>query len=162
MIKQSGQGRRLGPLASLVYARRAARGLFSLNLPVSATVRRDFTLDLLGASLYGLFNGAVVGYMLVVARTIGVSQFGVGFLVATPALGAMLSLPVSLAVRGNRSRSFLMLTFYLSRAPLLLLVAFASPAPYIMAVAAFYIFGSLSSPFYAEVMQHIYPREFRG
>jgi MFS family permease len=162
MTERPGHGQQPSLIAGVSYALRAARGLFTLNLPVSARVRRDFKLDLLGAVLYGVFNGAVVGYMLVVARTIGVNQTGIGFLVAAPALGAILSLPVSLAVTGARSRPFLMLTFYLGRAPLLLLLFVASPSPYMVATSAFFIFGSLSSPFYAEVMQHIYPSEFRG
>ncbi len=149
-------------MGSARYALRAARGFFGLNLPITSAVRRDFRLDLLGAVLYGVFNGAVAGYLLVVARTIGVSQFGIGFLVAAPALGAIVSLPVSLSITGARSRLFLMLTFYLGRAPLLLLLFWASPAPYLVMASAFYIFGSLASPFYAQVMQHVYPREFRG
>ncbi len=162
MTERPGHGQKPSLITGVGYALRAARGLFTLNLPVSARVRRDFKLDLLGAVLYGVFNGAVVGYMLVVARTIGVSQTGIGFLVATPALGAILSLPVSLAVTGARSRLFLLLTFYLGRAPLLLLLFLASPSPYLVAASTFFIFGSLSSPFYAEVMQHVYPSEFRG
>ncbi len=43
-------------LAAVAYAMRALRGSLSLHLPVSAEVRRDFRLDLIGSILFGIFR----------------------------------------------------------------------------------------------------------
>jgi MFS family permease len=138
------------------------RGFFALNLPVSAQVRRDFRLDLLGAIMFGVFNGSVISYLFVVARTIGVAPVGVSLLVSMPAIGAILALPVSLMVRGKAGRPFMIASWAFGRALLLLLIFFSSSTPYLLIVSLFLVSSSIAQPFYAAVMQHIYPREFRG
>jgi MFS family permease len=152
----------LQPFQALGYAARSMRGFFALNLPVSAQVRRDFRLDLLGAILFGVFNGSVISYLYVVARTIGVTPFGVSVLVSMPAIGAILALPVSLLVRGKAGRPFMIYSWAFGRALLLLLVFFSGSTPYLLIVSLFLVSSSIAQPFYAAVMQSIYPREFRG
>ncbi len=148
---------------AVAYAARALHGYFAINLPVSAAVQRDFRLDLTGAVLYGLFNGSAVGYIYVVARTIGVSQTGISVLMAMGAVGAILSLPVSLIPRGgNGGRALMFAAWSVGRAVLVLLLFFSSPAPYMLFASIFLISSSIAMPFYAEILQHIYPREFRG
>ena len=147
----------------LQYAARALRGYFSTNLPISATVRRDFRLDLLGALIYGAFNGSVVGYLYVVARTIGVSQTGISLLMAMSAVGAILALPASLLPRtGNGGRRFLFVTWGLGRAVIFLVLISSAPSLYVLCISVFLISASVAMPFYAQILQHIYPREFRG
>lgn len=151
-----------GAAFRIAYGARALRGFFSLNLPVSARVRRDFRLDLVGALLYGVFNGSVVGYIYVVARTIGVSQFGISVLASMGAIGCVLSMPASLLFTGRASRPFLMSAFVVGRGALLPIVFLSGPTPYMVAISMFFVIGSMTGPFYAEVMQHVYPREYRG
>jgi MFS family permease len=133
----------------------------SLNLPISARVRRDFQLDCIGGLLYGLFNGTTVGYLYVVARTIGVSQLGLSLLVSMGAVGAVLSLPASILVR-SAGRPFMFGCYSLGRAGLVLLLLHSGPSFYLLLAATFLITGNVAIPFYAEVMAHIYPQEFRG
>ena len=144
------------------YALHAARGMFALNLPVSARVRRDFRLDFLSGLFFGVFNGSAVAYIFVVARTIGVSQFGIGVLTSMSAVGCMLSLPISLMIKGGAGRTYLFAANYLSRGILLPLVFLHGPPTYIIAISVFYVAGGTTGPFYAEIMQEVYPLEFRG
>ncbi len=145
------------------YAARAMRGYFATNLPVGPTVQHDFRLDLTSGLLYGVFNGSAVGYIYVVARTIGVSQTGISLLMAMAAVGAILSLPVSMIPRGgNGGRTLMFGAWTAGRASVLLLLLFSSPGPYMIIASLFLISSSIATPFYAEVLQAIYPREFRG
>jgi MFS family permease len=158
-----GSEARMRQTGGVVSAARAVRGLFALNLPVSSTVRRNFRLELIAATFAGLFNGSAGGYILVVARTIGVSQFGVSVLVAMPAVGAIVALPVSVATKGgNSGRRVMFASWYAGRLLLLLLFLFSAPLPYLLIASSFYITSSIAGPFYAGVIQHIYPAEFRG
>lgn len=147
---------------SLAYALRALRGSIIVIEPASPQVRHDFRLDALGALLFGIFNGSVISYIYVVGRTIGVSPFGISVLVAMPAIGSILSLPISLAIQGAAARRFMLGTWALGRAALLLTLFFTAPGAYTIIIAAFLISTSIAAPFYASVMQHIYPRESRG
>jgi MFS family permease len=152
----------LRTFGTLAYAVRASRGFFALNLPVSDTVRRDFRLDLLGGILFGVFNGSVISYLYVVARTIGVSPIGISVLVAMPAIGAILAMPLSLAIRGDGGRPFMFIAWGSGRAIILLLLVFGTPTPYALIASIFLITTSVAMPQYAAIMQHVYPREFRG
>ncbi|MDB5074148.1 MAG: major facilitator superfamily 1, partial [Chloroflexi bacterium] len=152
----------LRAFGSFAYALRASRGFFALNLPVSDTVRRDFRHDLISGILFGVFNGSVISYLYVVARTIGVSPFGISLLIAMPAIGAILALPLALTIRGSGSRPFLFASWGLGRAILLLLLVFGTAVPYTILASIFLISTSIAAPQYAGIMQHVYPREFRG
>lgn len=149
-------------LGELGYAVRALRGYFAVNLPVGPTVQRDFRLDTLSALLFGVFNGSVISFLYVVGRTIGVSPFAISVMVAMPALGAILSLPISLVMQGRNARGFMFTAWALGRGVMVLTVFFSAPLPYVIIASVFLISSSIASPFYAAVMQHVYPREFRG
>lgn len=146
----------------MLYAARAMRGFFALNLPIAPQVRRDFRLDLIGAIMFGVFNGSVISYLYVVARTIGVSPLGISVLVAMPAIGAILALPISLSIQGEGARRFMFLSWTLGRALMLVPLLSQAVPLYFVVSAGFLISSSVATPFYAAIMQHIYPREFRG
>ena len=133
-------------LARLRYAARALRGSLTLNLPVSPQVRRDFRLDALAALLYGIFNGGAVSYIYVVGRTIGVSPLGISALVAMPAIGSILSLPISLHMQGRNPRPFIFASWSAGRAAMLLVLLFSAPLPYVLIVAFFQLTSTLRSP----------------
>lgn len=149
-------------LGAIRYAARALRGSIFITLPVTPRVRRDFKLDLIAAILFGMFNGSVIGYLYVVGRTIGVSPVGISVLVAMPAIGSILALPISLLIRGPGARPFMLGVWTVGRGVMLLTVLSSSPTLYILVASAFQISSSIASPFYAAVMEHVYPREFRG
>lgn len=148
--------------AALAYALRALRGSLFITFPMSDQVRRDFRLDSLGAILFGVFNGAVIGYIYVVGRTIGVSPLGISLLVAMPAIGSIAALPISIAVRNQAARRFMFLSWGIGRGAVLLTLFVGTPTPYLLIMSLYLISSSIASPFYATVMQQIYPREYRG
>jgi len=152
----------VGNLTAIRYAARAARGSLFINAPISGEVRRDFRLDLISGMLFGVFNGSVISYLYVVGRTIGVSPFGISVLVAMPAVGAMLALPVSLAIRGAGGRRFMFVAWTLGRGLMFLTVLSSAPWLYLVVASIYQVSTSIASPFYAAVMERIYPREFRG
>jgi MFS family permease len=149
-------------LAAVGYALRALRGSVFVALPVDARTRRDFRLDALGGLLFGIFNGSVISYLYVVGRTIGISPFGISVLIAMPAVGSILSLPVSLLVQGEQGRRFMLLCWAVGRGSILLVLFFSAPLPYLIIAAIYQMTGSLPIPFYAQAMQHIYPPDARG
>ena len=150
------------PAGSVARRLRISGSYFSLNLPLTQRVRRNFRLDLISALLYGVFNGSAVSYMTVVARTIGVSQVGISVLASMGAVGCLLSMPASLWFTGRSSRVFLLAATFLGRAMLIPLLLISGPLPYMIAASVFLVSGSTTGPFYAEVMQHVYPHEYRG
>lgn len=152
----------MSTFGSAGYALRALRGSFALADPVDARVRRDFHLDAIGSALFGVFNGSVISYIYVVGRTIGVSPLGISVLVAMPAVGNILSLPISMVVQGPHARRFMLGAWSVGRALVLLTLLFGAPLPYILIMALYLVSSSIATPFYAAVMQHIYPREARG
>lgn len=152
----------MGRLAAIRYAARAARGSLFVGAPIADRVRHDFRLDLLSAILFGTFNGSVISYLYVVGRTIGVSPFGISILVAMPAVGSILALPVSLAIRGPGGRRFMFLAWSLGRGLMILTVLSSAPWLYLILAGIYQISSSIASPFYAAIMERIYPREFRG
>lgn len=131
----------------VAYAARASRGLLTLHLPVSARVRRDFRLDLIGGLLSGIYNGSAVGYIYVVARTIGVSQFGIGVLMAMGAVSGLLCLPASLVVKPEQGRFVFFGTVALCRGLLLLIAVFNGPGPYMIVISIYFLVGGVSAPF---------------
>jgi MFS family permease len=147
--------------AGIGSAARRASAALSLDLPVSARVRRDFRFDCLNTILYGPLNGVAVGYLYVVARTIGVSPLGISVLVAMSAAGATLSLPVSLVLRRG-GRAFMLTAWILGRGCLLLLLLHSTPALYLVLAALFLVSCQVPTPFYAQAMQTIYPQAYRG
>jgi MFS family permease len=147
---------------SVGYALRALRGSFSVTEPLEPRVRRDFHLDAIGATLFGIFNGSVISYIYVVGRTIGVSPLGISVLVAMPAIGNILSLPISMVVQGPHARRFMLGAWWIGRGLVLLTLLFSAPLSYTIIMALFLMSSSIATPFYAAVMQHIYPREARG
>ncbi len=149
-------------LAAVAYAMRALRGSLSLHLPVSAEVRRDFRLDLIGSILFGIFNGSVISYLYVVGRTIGVSTLGISVMVAMPAVGAVLALPASMLIRGPAGRPFMIGSWTIGRGIILLTLVFQNPGAYMAIASLFLISTSIAAPFYAAVMQRVYPMEYRG
>jgi MFS family permease len=152
----------VGRLASIRYAARAMRGSLFVGAPISDQVRRDFRLDLISSVLFGMFNGSVVSYLYVVGATIGVSALGISILVAMPAVGSILALPVSLAIRGPGGRRFMFIAWTVGRGIMLLTLLSSAPWFYLILASVFQISGNIASPFYAAVMEHVYPREFRG
>jgi len=152
----------LPALGAISYALRALRGSLSLSVPLSPKVARDFRLDIFSAMMFGLFNGSVVSYLFVVGRTIGVSPFGISVLVSMPAVGSILSLPISLALQGTGARRFMIASWAIGRGAMVLPLLFSAPLSYTLVAALFLVSTAVSSPFYAQVMQHVYPREIRG
>jgi MFS family permease len=144
------------------YAARALRGSLFVGAPVSDQVRHDFRLDLIGSMLFGIFNGSVISYLYVVGTTIGVSPVGISFLVAMPAVGSILALPVSLAIRGPGGRRFMFIAWTAGRAAMLLTVLSSAPLLYLVLASIYQVSSNIASPFYAAMMERIYPREFRG
>lgn len=152
----------VGKLTSLQYAARSLRGSLFVGAPVNDQVRHDFRLDVIGSMLFGIFNGSVVSYLYVVGATIGVSPVGISFLVAMPAVGSILALPVSLAIRGPGGRRFMFAAWAVGRAAMLLTVLSSAPWLYLILAAVYQVSSNIASPFYAAMMERIYPREFRG
>ena len=147
---------------ALAYAWRALRGSLFVTLPMSEQVRHDFRLDTLGSLLFGVFNGAVIGYIYVVGRTIGVSPVGISLLVAMPAIGSIMALPIAIAVRNEAARRFMFISWGVGRAAVLLTLLTAAPGPYLLIMSIYLISSSIANPFYATIMQQIYPRQSRG
>lgn len=149
-------------VGSVAYALRALRGSFALAEPLEPRVRRDFHLDAIGSALFGIFNGSVISYVYVVGRTIGVNPFGISLLVAMPAVGSILSLPISLRIQGPHARRFMLGAWGIGRALVLLTLLGHAPLPYTIIMALYLVSSSIANPFYAAVMQHVYPRHARG
>ena len=106
-------------------------------------MRHDFRLDLIGSLLFGLFNGSVVSYLYVVGATIGVSPIGISFLVAMPAVGSILALPVSLAIRGPGGRRFMFIAWTVGRGAMLLTVLSSAPWLYVLLASIYQVVPTL-------------------
>ncbi|HWE61260.1 MAG TPA: MFS transporter [Chloroflexota bacterium] len=152
----------MSAFGAVAYALRALRGSFAVSEPLLPEVRRDFHFDAAASMIFGIFNGSVLSYVYVVGRTIGVSPLGISVLIAMPAVGSILSLPISLRVQGAQARRFMLGAWWIGRALVLLTLLFRTPLAYTAIMALYLASSSIANPFYAGVMQHIYPRSARG
>jgi MFS family permease len=129
---------------------------------IPATFRRNFTLDLTGAILVGVYVATITSFVPVVARRLGASPFLLALITAAPAAGNILAILAAHYFLGRRKMLFMVSAWGIARGLFLLVPLIAAPLPFAILVMAHWLIISLPLPGYVEVMRQIYPDDYRG
>ena len=127
-----------------------------------ATLRRNFLLDLTGGIFVGVYVAAINSFVPVVARRLGASPFLLSLITAAPAAGNIVAVFATHYLQGRRKMPFMVMAWTIGRGVFLLMPLVTTPWPFGLVVMASWLIVSLPVPGYVEVMQQIYPSEYRG
>jgi MFS family permease len=127
-----------------------------------ADLRRNFSLDLTGAVLVGIYVAAINTFVPVVARRLGGSPFLLSLITAAPAAGNILAVLSAPYLQGRHKMPYMVAAWTLGRGLFLLMPFVVLPLPFALIVVSSWLIVSLPLPGYVEVMQRIYPDAYRG
>jgi DHA1 family inner membrane transport protein len=127
-----------------------------------ADLRRNFVLDLMAATLMGVYVAAINTFVPVVARRLGASPFLLSVIVAAPAAGNILAVISAPLLQGRRKMPTMVAAWSIGRGLFLLMPFVVLPLPFALIVAAHWLIVSLPLPAYVEIMRQIYPDAYRG
>jgi predicted MFS family arabinose efflux permease len=128
---------------------------------VPATIRRNWTYDFSASLLVGLFLATVLNFVPVVARRLGADSTQLALVVAAP-LACSLLTPLFVYIPGPYRFQAMLLAWAIARASFVFTLLISTPGPFVVLVIVFYVFISMPSPAYVEVMSSIYPANVRG
>lgn len=126
-----------------------------------ATIRRNFTLDLVASLLIGVFIAQVGNFIPVVARRLGADAIQLALVVSAPLFGSLLT-PLSVYVPPAHRFRAMIGAWLTARAVLVTTLVITRPGPFVLVVVMYYVLMALPMPTYAEVMGSIYPAGIRG
>ena len=129
---------------------------------VPAAFRRNFTLDLTGAILVGVFVATITSFVPVVARRLGASPFLLALITAAPAAGNIIAILAAHYFLGRHKMLYMVCAWSIARGLFLLVPLIVAPLPFAILVMAHWLIISLPLPGYVEVMRQIYPDDYRG
>ena len=127
-----------------------------------ADLRYNFSLDLAGAVLVGVYMAAINTFVPVVARRLGASPFLLSLITAAPAAGNILAVLSAPYLQGRRKMPYMVAAWTMGRGLFLLMPLVVLPLPFALIVVAHWLIVSLPLPGYVEIMQQIYPDANRG
>jgi DHA1 family inner membrane transport protein len=127
-----------------------------------ADLRRNFSLDLTGAVLVGVYVAAINTFVPVIARRLGASPFLLSLIAAAPAAGNILAVLSAPYLQGRHKMPYMVAAWTLGRGLFLLMPFVVLPLPFALIVVASWLIVSLPLPGYVEIMQRIYPDAYRG
>lgn len=130
------------------------------NLP--SDVRYNLTIDTIGAIVFAIFNAAVLGFIPVVLRRLGGDTTILALYAAQANVGFILSTFGVLFMRGRNPLKFA-LFFWLTARSLMIFTFFIADAGWMLILlSVFWILEGIPGPAYAQILQTIYPPQYRG
>jgi len=129
---------------------------------IPAPIRRNARIDIIAATLYGVFGGLTTPFIPFMARRLGASALEVSLVVASQGIVLLLSLWFARFIRARHPVRLVIIPSLLARALLLLMPLVRTPAAYVAVVLGHYALGSISTLGYAQVMHAVYPADIRG
>ncbi len=137
------------------------------DMAVTATVRRNWLLDVTAGVCTGVYQGCIWTFAMQLARgRLHATTYELGFAVASQAIGYLFVILWAHQMEGRAKLPFITLTWLLTRGafmltPLIVRGAYAREA-FLFMICYTPIVFAISNPAYTAVMQQIYPVEVRG
>ncbi len=137
------------------------------DLAVTATVRRNWLLDVTAGVCTGVYQGCIWTFAMQLARgRLHATTYELGFAAASQAIGYLFVILWAHQMEGRAKLPFITLTWLLTRGafmltPLVVRGAYAREA-FLFLICYTPIVFAISNPAYTAVMQQVYPVEVRG
>ena len=143
-----------------LHARRTVRG----PLGVPRLARYSLGWDILAGAFTGLYTGMAFPFFTKIARgELHASEGAVALMAAAPFIGNLLSPLWASRMVGRSKMPFVVGSWVVARALLLLIPLLAGgPWGFVALVGGLQFIGTISSPAYAALMRDIYPDRARG
>lgn len=134
-----------------------------LERAVPREAREAYRKDAVGGMLAGAFNGAIIPFMLVMAREkLHASELCLGIMTAASAVGSMAALFYANAMEGRKKMPFVVWPGVIGRGLFVLAPFATTPLTFTMMVFSALGLQSIVGPAYAAVLKEIYPDRQRG
>ncbi|HEX7057824.1 MAG TPA: MFS transporter [Bacilli bacterium] len=136
--------------------------MLRFGMLMDKATRSNFRFELAASVLFSFFNVVFNQFYVPVAILQGASDFQVGLLMASPAIGLLFSpLWANFSEYGN-PKYFVIFPNLAARLLLMLPALFISPWMFVAVALLFQLFMGIQAPAYAALIPRIYPAELRG
>jgi len=133
-----------------------------LGLPISDTAWSNFRLDFIATLVFSLFNIVFTQFYAPMAIRQGASDFEIGLLSASPAIGLLFSPLWTGWIERFGPRRFFFIPNLIGRLLIILPALFGAPAVYVATALVYQFLMGMQSPAYAALLTRIYPARHRG
>lgn len=134
----------------------------AIGLSLSPEASHNFRLDFTASCLFSLFNVVFNQFYTPIAIQQGASNFQVGLLTATPAIGLLLSPLWTGLIDRKGPNNFVIYPNLIGRLLLFLPAIMGQPWVFVGTALAFQLLMGIQAPAYAGLMATIYPAAQRG
>src|SRR6185503_8251800 len=132
-------------------------------LDFSPAVQRALRIDVSVVLLFTLFTGLTTPFTgLILRRELGASAFQLSVLASAGAACLLLSLGLARVIDSRRPLPWVVWPSFAARGLFLLAPFITTPWPLVGVLVAGTLFGTVSGPAQAALVEQIYPREERG
>ena len=119
--------------------------------------------EIWAAFLVGIFMGAALSLVPIIARRIGVSATGMTVMLSMPFVGNLFSLYFGHHIQKRRDKMpFVFWPGVTSRLLVVLVAFFSTPGPFLIIMSAYYLISTIPAPAYASIMRTNYSDPHRG